>query len=153
MPVTDSTSTTAPEHASEMYWTSDRTVEEIVKELNISRSALYSAVRPIPADMSCPQCGDAMVFTNRSNRESHLATCRSCATQASTVGAPPREEPRAAHLHPEEGKGSRRGSGSWAQWRGQLAAVSPQRVAMVGSAAALGVVLGAVVTRLVRGLI
>src|SRR5215210_8722474 len=87
MPVTDSTNSTL-ERANELYWNSARTVDEIVKELKMSRGALYAAVRPQDAATSCPECGDAMVFTNRSNREAHAATCASCATEAPAADAP-----------------------------------------------------------------
>ena len=49
--------------------------------------------------------------------------------------------------------GYSRGDGplpAWDRWREDLAAVPPQRVAMVGGAAALGVMVGAAATRMLR---
>lgn len=146
MPVTDSTLDPTLERANELYWNSDRTVEEIVKELQVSRSALYSAVRPQDAATSCPECGDAMVFTNRSNREAHAATCPGCATEA-----PANDTPQASESASRQGeRAPRPGSLPLDRWRGQLAAVPRERVAMVGGAAVLGVMVGAFTARLVR---
>ena len=145
MPVTDSTLDPTLERANELYWDSDRTVEEIVKELQLSRSALYSGIRPQDAATECPECGTAMVFTNRSNRDAHAATCPACATEAPASDAAPSDTtPRQAERH------------GWAgslpidRWRGQLAAVPRERVAMVGGAAVLGVMVGALAARVVR---
>jgi predicted RNA-binding Zn-ribbon protein involved in translation (DUF1610 family) len=146
MPVTDSTPDTTHERVNELYWDSDRTVEEIVKELGVSRSALYSAVRPQDAATACPECGDAMVYTNRSNREAHAATCPGCATEAPASDAPATESSRPSDRAPA-------GPRAFTRWRGQLAAVPRERVAMVGGAAVLGVVLGAFAARAVRELI
>src|SRR5688572_4512945 len=41
-------------------------------------------------------------------------------------------------------------SESWNRWRDDLASVTPQRAAMVGGAAALGVMVGAAATRMIR---
>jgi len=150
MPVTDSTSS-ALERANELYWNSARTVDEIVKELKISRGALYAAVRPQDAATSCPECGDAMVFTNRSNREAHAATCSSCATEAPSADAKPADS-SAAHAA-EHDRSSLPRPRSLRSWRIDLAAVPRERVAMVGGAAVLGVMVGAFAARLVREMI
>ena len=145
MPVTESNPPSTLERANGLYWDSDRTVEEIVKELGLSRSALYSAVRPRDAATECPECGDAMVYTNRSNRDAHAATCPGCATEAPASDAPLVESaPRIAE------RGSPPGARTIERWRGQLAAVPRERVAMVGGAAVLGIMVGAVAARVVR---
>ena len=131
MPVTDSTPDTTLERANELYWDSDRTVEEIVKALGVSRSALYSAIRPRDAATDCPECGDAMVFTNRSNREARAATCPGCATEAPAGDAP------AAPSRASDPTAS--GPRAFSRWRGQLAAVPRERIAMVGAVAARAV--------------
>ena len=146
MPVTDSTPDTTNERVNELYWESDRTVEEIVKELGVSRSALYSAVRPQDAATECPECGDAMVYTNRSNREAHTATCPGCATEAPAGDAPVAESSRSADRAPS-------GALAFSRWRGQLAAVPRERVAMVGGAAVLGIMAGAFAARAVRAML
>lgn len=144
MPAIDSTPHSTLEQANELYWNSERTVEEITRELRLGRSTLYAGVRPIPAGMACPDCADPMVFTNRSNRDAGTATCPACTVEAHVTG-----EPAAQRREPEEALGD---PGSrWSRWRDDLAAVSPQRVAMVGSAAALGAVIGAIGARALRG--
>lgn len=61
-----------------------------------------------------------------------------------------RDSGRAPAPRPEEA--AARGPGTrWTRWRDELAAVSPQRAAMVGSAAALGAVIGAIGARALRG--
>jgi hypothetical protein len=151
MPVTDSTPDSTQERVNELYWNSTRSVDEIVKELKISRSSLYAAVRPQDAGTSCPECGDAMVFTNRSNREAHAGTCTGCATEAPVSETSTADEPTPRPLsdHSSEPAPSRR----WSRWRGDLAAVPRERVAMVGGAAVLGIMVGAVAARIVREMI
>lgn len=146
MPVTHSPQDSSLDRANEMYWAGDRTVEEIVKELKISRSALYSAVRPQDAATSCPECGEAMVFTNRSNREAHAATCSACAIEAPAAQHPAPPPSRAPTDHDPTPRPPR----AWTQWRGDLAAVPRERVAMVGGAAVLGVMVGAMAGRMLR---
>jgi hypothetical protein len=133
--------------ANDMYWSSARTVEEIARELNVSRSSFYSAIRPIGAGSVCATCGEAMVFTNRSNRESGLSTCQSCPPggTSATAGAEMDDRRFGSSEPGSEGEGE-----AWSRWRDDLAAVTPQRAAMVGGAAALGVVVGAAATRMLR---
>jgi predicted RNA-binding Zn-ribbon protein involved in translation (DUF1610 family) len=153
MPVIDSAPDSALERANQMYWSGDQTVDEIVRELNISRNALYAAVRPVSAERSCPECGDAMVHTNRSNREAHTATCPSCATVSRSTESEAAGASHSPRAHREADAERTGRPSSWSRWRGQLSAVSPQRVAMVGGAAALGVVLGATAARMIREMI
>ena len=154
MPEVHASESSIGENINELYWNSDRTVEEIVDDLGIGRNTLYSAVRPQPAGASCPDCGQGLVFTNRSNRTSATATCRSCGLEsdlsarmeAEDFGLPARDPGSHGHAH---SNGSN-GDGGWNRWRSDLAAVAPERAAMIGGAAALGVVVGAVAARAVR---
>lgn len=127
------------------YWNSDQTVDRLVDDLGISRSALYAALRPVPAGVSCDRCGERMVFSNRTNRANETATCRSCghegSLQSMQVATPSFGDPRVA---PDEDVGG------LARWREDLSRVEPERYALVGGAAALGVVLGAAATRAIR---
>jgi ribosomal protein S27AE len=149
--------------ANRLYWHSDSTVDEIVSDLGIGRSALYAAIHPISAGSSCPNCGNRMVFTNRSNRSAGRAVCGVCGTQAlsSDGGSDEQVEAGAARETPLDRTsdgwrpdGEERSfvpeHGLWSRWRDDLATVEPQRAAMVGGAAALGVVLGAAAARAVR---
>ncbi|MBW3627991.1 MAG: hypothetical protein KY464_01725 [Gemmatimonadetes bacterium] len=148
MPVIDATPGSTQKRADELYWDSGRTVEEIVTELKISRGALYSAIRPRDASTSCPQCAEPMVYTNRSNRETGAATCSACATEAPAAGAPAAER---AGIRPE--RKAPAAPRAWTRWKGDLAAVPRERVAMVGGAAVLGVMVGAFAARVVREMI
>jgi hypothetical protein len=146
------------ERANQLYWQSDKTVDEILGELSISRSALYSAVRPVPAGASCQACGERLVYTNRTNRAHETAYCPACGTSTELDGV---VEFVAAEPESEAGQPLGAGMGSasfvhaeqeraWERWRHDLAAVPPERAALIGGAAALGVVVGAVAARAVR---
>jgi len=150
MPVIDATPGSTQKRADELYWDSGRTVEEIVRELKISRGALYSAIRPRDASTSCPQCAEPMVYTNRSNRETGAATCSACATEAPAAGAPTLETVVRSDMNEPS---ARRAPPGWSRWKGDLAAVPRGRVAMVGGAAVLGVMVGAFAARVVREMI
>lgn len=144
------------ENINELYWNSDRTVDEIVDDLGIGRNTLYSAVRPQPAGANCPDCGERLVFTNRSNRSSATATCRGCGLEADLSvrreGEAAQELPMEAdfHRHDHRAPEPYPEEGGWTRWRHELAAVAPERAAMIGGAAALGVVVGAVAARAMR---
>lgn len=150
MPVIDATPGSTQKRADELYWDSGRTVEEIVRDLKISRSALYSAIQPRDASTRCPRCAEPMVFTNRSNRETGAATCLACATEAPAAPAPVHQTPGRPGIGDATGPGAR---DAWARWRGDLAAVPRERVALVGGAAVLGIMVGALAARLVREMV
>lgn len=67
----------APE-ANRLYWESDVSVNQIAERLEISKGRLYEVVRPLPAGLPCPRCGEQMVFPNRTAREKGFLTCRAC---------------------------------------------------------------------------
>lgn len=147
MPAIDSTPTAMLERANDLYWSSDRTVEEITRELQMGRSTLYAAVRPVAAGVECAACGEEMVFTNRSNRADGTATCPSCTAEAQVDG---RARQASGPGFPLPGEALDEPGSAWTRWREELAAVSPQRAVMVGGAAALGAVVGAAAARIIR---
>ena len=61
--------------ANELYWSGGMTVDDIVEELGISRTALYSAIEPAPAGLTCADCRVRMVHTNRTMRERGMDRC------------------------------------------------------------------------------
>lgn len=127
----------------DLYWTSSQTVDEIVDELGVGRNTLYASVRPLPAGEICRTCGNQIVFTNRTGRASGLGVCEGCGLEA-TVGD---ETPL--------GGGSKRTSPPdraprWSQWRDEVASVAPERAALIGGAAALGIIAGAVAVKALR---
>jgi hypothetical protein len=117
------------EQVNRLYWTSNQTVDEITDRLGISRNSVYSSIRPTPAGHNCTECGERLVFTNRTNRAAGTATCTHCSTEQA-VGSD--RQPTAAREHDET------------HGRGTQTAVQPERVLLIGGAAALGVVAGAV---------
>lgn len=139
------------ETVNELYWASDQTVDDIVDQLGIGRNTLYSAVRPQSAGASCPDCGKRLVYTNRSNRAAGTGTCRNCGVDVDLATLRDDVEVIRPVAGLESGGYEEAGSGEgWSRWRHELAAVAPERAAMIGGAAALGVVVGAVAARAVR---
>lgn len=67
------------EAANDLYWGSDKSVNQIAEELDLSKGALYGLIRPLPAGLGCPLCGDEVVSPNRTAHEKGVLTCRSCA--------------------------------------------------------------------------
>ena len=143
------TATRTPPHAwvdraNVLYWNSDHTVDSILHEMGVGHGALYGAVRPISAETDCPTCGGRMVYTNRTGRQKGSAVCMGCRARSDGAGTPPRSE-----------VGQRierrlREPGGWSRWREDLRQVEPERAALVGGAAALGVAVGAAATRAIR---
>ena len=66
------------EDVNALYWESDESVAGLARRLGISRSALYAAVQPLPLGAPCPECGGALVYTNRSARAAEQAVCSDC---------------------------------------------------------------------------
>lgn len=152
MPASDTPTTASPDRVNELYWDSDTSVEEIVKELDISRRALYTAVRPVSAGRSCQECGERMVFANRTRRESGAATCLSCGAEFNAAkrsdserASTPRRDPDHIGV-PLPNRHSRGGM------RASLAGVDPDRAIKVVGAAFLGVVLGVTTARIIQDL-
>lgn len=155
MPTTQTHADPALDQADQLYWNSAHRVDDIASELGLGRSALYAAIHPMSAGADCPRCGRPMVFTNRTNRTAGRAVCSSCGTQGVTAAE---EETPLAQAHDEwrpEGHllPTDRGGSVWSRWKGDLSAVDPQRAALVGGGAALGVVIGAAAARAVREMI
>jgi transcription elongation factor Elf1 len=136
------------ERINDRYWESDSTVGAISKELGVGRSALYAALVPIPSGATCLECGADTVFTNRTNRASGTAVCQSCEEterSESTAGTAGAERARGADAYEEASEVQR-----WERWREELRSVPPERAAMIGGAAAIGVLIGAVAARALR---
>jgi hypothetical protein len=68
----------ATAEANRLYWDTDASVAEIADQLDLSRRALYGAVRPLPTGVSCGHCGGALQYENRSARKAAQATCMEC---------------------------------------------------------------------------
>ena len=66
------------DEVSRLYWETDVSVGEIATQLDISRRALYSALRPLPAGERCTEGGGELVFMTRSARTEGAAECAAC---------------------------------------------------------------------------
>lgn len=138
------------DRVNQLYWSSGSTVDQIVSDLGIGRSTLYSSVRPQPAGIACEACGEPMMYTNRTSRDQGTATCSACGMQASAGEDTAASEEFAAGSNGRAHDARDGSMGALSRWREDLAAVSPERAAMVGGAAALGIVVGAAAARAIR---
>lgn len=66
------------EKANRLYWETDRSVNQIAEEMNVSKGTLYDLVHPLPAGLPCPACGEEMAWQNRTAREGGTITCSAC---------------------------------------------------------------------------
>lgn len=64
--------------ANELYWSSDRSVNQIADDLDLSKGALYGIIEPLRTGLGCPMCGDEVVAPNRTARERDLLDCPTC---------------------------------------------------------------------------
>ena len=64
--------------ANRLYWESGQSVNQIGEELDLSKGVLYGLIAPLPAGLPCPQCGQEMVFPNRTAREKGFLACPDC---------------------------------------------------------------------------
>ena len=148
------------ERANHMYWNSSETVDRIAEQLGMSRNALYGSVRPEPAGVECPDCDEELVFPNRTSRLAGRALCLSCDTTHAVADLPPvaARAPGAgvaarpaSHTYEGREEGYREAGGALlGGLREGLAAVEPQRAAMIGAAAVMGAVAGVAAVSLLR---
>ncbi len=66
------------EKANRLYWDSDESVNQIGEELGLSKGVLYGLIDSLPAGLPCPQCGEEMVYPNRTARDKGFLECPSC---------------------------------------------------------------------------
>jgi len=81
----------ADARANELYWGSDRSVNQIADELDLSKGALYEMIRPLAAGLGCPLCGTEVVYSNRTAKERQRVDCPSCGWDGDEEGALPIE--------------------------------------------------------------
>ena len=46
--------------------------------LGLSKGVLYGLIHPFPAGLPCPECGEEMVFPNRTARDRGFLACPEC---------------------------------------------------------------------------
>src|SRR4051812_5964976 len=64
--------------ANALYWESDRSVNQIADEMDLSKGMLYEMIHPLRSGLPCPRCSADMEFSNRTARDRGLITCPSC---------------------------------------------------------------------------
>jgi hypothetical protein len=87
------------DHANELYWRSGQSVNQIAEEMDLSKSGLYALIRPLSAERACPECGEGLVFTNRTTEQKAIASCPGCeyaddAPGAGSQARPPKKKAR-----------------------------------------------------------
>ena len=84
------------DRANELYWRSKQSVNQIAEALDLSKSGLYALIQPLPTGSDCPECGQALVFTNRTTEHKAIASCPECEYPASAPapGATPKASKR-----------------------------------------------------------
>lgn len=66
------------DRANELYWGSDRSVNQIADDLELSKGALYGIIEPEPSGLGCPLCADEVVYPNRTAKERSMLDCPTC---------------------------------------------------------------------------
>jgi len=102
------------DQANELYWRSGQSVNQIAEAMDLSKSGLYALIRPLPAGGACPECGEGLVFRNRTAENKAIASCPECEyvgeapAPGSEVGRPKKRAARrrAAGAHAEGKAGS-----------------------------------------------
>ncbi len=64
--------------ANELYWNSDRSVNKIADEMDLSKGTLYGMILPLQSGLSCPACTQEVVYANRTTKDKGLVSCPSC---------------------------------------------------------------------------
>jgi len=66
------------ERANELYWGSERSVNQIADDLDLSKGALYAMIEPLATGVGCPLCGSEVVYPNRTAKERDRLACPTC---------------------------------------------------------------------------
>ena len=66
------------EEANHLYWESEESVNHIGEVLGLSKGVLYGLIDALPAGLPCPECGEEMVFPNRTARDKGFLACSEC---------------------------------------------------------------------------
>ena len=64
--------------ANDLYWRSGAGVNQLARELDLSKGALYDIIDPLPAGLPCPCGGGEMAYPNRTARRRGFVSCAVC---------------------------------------------------------------------------
>ncbi|HIF08340.1 MAG TPA: hypothetical protein EYQ64_15800 [Gemmatimonadetes bacterium] len=131
------------DRATELYWRSAQSVNQIAETMDLSKSGLYALIRPMQADRPCPECGEGLIFPNRTAQQKGIGSCLECEY---VDGARPDAEATAAQKLSVEAAGSPEdtdpaGPGTDLEAVGSASVQGPGRRASRSNRVLLGVVL------------
>lgn len=75
--------------ANELYWESNESVNQIAEDLELSKGTLYSVIQPLPTGLACPDCGEELLYPNRTARERGMVGCPACGFEGEEEEARP----------------------------------------------------------------
>jgi hypothetical protein len=131
--------------ANRLYWETETPVADIAARFDLSRRALYEAVRPLSAHAACPECEEPLFFENRLARRTRKASCLACGAHVEVESTAPRPGP-AHHTGRDESRtGSPRGRPT-----DDRSSERRARAVLLSGAALAGVALGGVAAWLAR---
>ena len=81
--------------ANSLYWESERSVNAIADDLDLSKGTLYGLIEPAPGDRACPECGADTVYANRTAQQRDRPTCSACEWSATLSTTDSSDLPRA----------------------------------------------------------
>jgi predicted RNA-binding Zn-ribbon protein involved in translation (DUF1610 family) len=81
------------ERANELYWGSERSVNQIADDLDLSKGALYAMIEPLATGLGCPLCGSEVAYPNRTAKERDRLDCPTCDWDGSADETTGYEEP------------------------------------------------------------
>lgn len=110
MPSNKSDNPELVERANELYWRSEESVNQIADEMDLSKSRLYGLIHPLPAGLSCPDCGEGLVFPNRTAMQKGLLSCPACGYEGDRASFPDEVVAQYSDDHPAPDRGGRRRS-------------------------------------------
>ena len=94
MPSNETQDQKLSDRANELYWRSERSVNQIAEDMDLSKSRLYGLVRPLPAGSPCPQCQAELLFPNRTAKEKGFASCLECGFEGTAGNGQAAARPR-----------------------------------------------------------
>lgn len=64
--------------ANDLYWRSGASVNQLARELDLSKGTLYGIIAPLPAGLACPRGDGELAYPNRTARERGFVACVAC---------------------------------------------------------------------------
>ena len=103
MAAVDSESPALRKKLNRLYWSSDRSVNQIADDLGISKGTLYEVVEPAGSGLGCPECGEQLVYPNRTARDRGSLTCPECGLETDRKGESDQAAPVTGSRHERSG--------------------------------------------------